>query len=651
MSDLVKVISIELDDKTKTGLENIDQTFKDVDDSIKNASTTTTNLRQELKQLQRDLLSGKFTGEEFTQATQRAGELKDTIGDLNARINTLSSDTQNLDTLVAAAQGLAAGFSVVQGAAGLLGDENEELQQTILKVQSATAILNGLTEIQNMLQKESKVAIALTTAAQKIDTFIKYGSVTATEAQTAATVQATVATKALRTALIATGIGAIVVLVVSLVAAWNDYNDSVKAAEKAKEDFNDEMERSKELLNDELGALEYNTQVAILLAKKRGASEEELRAIEKKGYEERIKEIDRLLYSGKLSADETKKLGDEKLALYRSNTLKELQIDVDKEDKKRAIAKKGQEDRDAADKTKEAKRVKDFEKEKADTIANGEAIQSSINAINKKREDKELEAKQKAIDLLKSIEEANKPPETPIQKLEREYKENLAIVEAGHQSTLMLTADFIKKRKELQDASRAADIDADEYEKNRKIQVFQDTTDAVGSIAQSGEDLLAAVQATGIARGKAGQATMKALALVQIGADSAIAFSKMMQGTEASAAGAASVAGPAAPGVYLATKIAFYASGTATILANIARAKKLLSSGGNSSGAGGAGGGAGAAPAPQAQFNIVGQSSTNQLAQTIATQQNQPVQAFVVGNDVTTQQALDRNKITNSTFL
>ena len=43
MSDLVKVISIELDDKTKTGLENIDQTFKDVDNSIKGASTTTTN--------------------------------------------------------------------------------------------------------------------------------------------------------------------------------------------------------------------------------------------------------------------------------------------------------------------------------------------------------------------------------------------------------------------------------------------------------------------------------------------------------------------------------------------------------------------------------------------------------------------------------
>ena len=56
------------------------------------------------------------------------------------------------------------------------------------------------------------------------------------------------------------------------------------------------------------------------------------------------------------------------------------------------------------------------------------------------------------------------------------------------------------------------------------------------------------------------------------------------------------------------------------------------------------GGGMGSAPvAPQ--FNVVGASSTSQLAQTIGNQQNTPVQAFVVSNDVTTAQALDRNII------
>ena len=42
-------------------------------------------------------------------------------------------------------------------------------------------------------------------------------------------------------------------------------------------------------------------------------------------------------------------------------------------------------------------------------------------------------------------------------------------------------------------------------------------------------------------------------------------------------------------------------------------------------------------------FNVVGASDTNQLAQAIGSQQQQPVKAFVVSNDVTTAQGLERN--------
>ena len=56
------------------------------------------------------------------------------------------------------------------------------------------------------------------------------------------------------------------------------------------------------------------------------------------------------------------------------------------------------------------------------------------------------------------------------------------------------------------------------------------------------------------------------------------------------------------------------------------------------------GGGGGSASAPP-QFNIVGQSSTNQLSATIAGQQNRPIQTYVVGNQITNQQALDRNAL------
>ena len=83
------------------------------------------------------------------------------------------------------------------------------------------------------------------------------------------------------------------------------------------------------------------------------------------------------------------------------------------------------------------------------------------------------------------------------------------------------------------------------------------------------------------------------------------------------------------------------------IAANIAATAKALSK----VGGGGADTGGAAAAGPQAKFNIVGSSTSNQLAATIAQQQNQPVKAYVVGTDMTTQQALDRNIQKSATFL
>jgi hypothetical protein len=63
--------------------------------------------------------------------------------------------------------------------------------------------------------------------------------------------------------------------------------------------------------------------------------------------------------------------------------------------------------------------------------------------------------------------------------------------------------------------------------------------------------------------------------------------------------------------------------------------------------AGGGGGSVPSAPSlPAAQppsFNVVGQGGTNQLAQVIGEQTQQPIQAYVVANDVTSAQSLQRN--------
>ncbi len=63
---------------------------------------------------------------------------------------------------------------------------------------------------------------------------------------------------------------------------------------------------------------------------------------------------------------------------------------------------------------------------------------------------------------------------------------------------------------------------------------------------------------------------------------------------------------------------------------------------------GGSSGGGGSATVQPPDFNIVGSTGVNQLADAIGSTEKEPVKAFVVASDVTTQQALDRNNRNNA---
>ena len=51
---------------------------------------------------------------------------------------------------------------------------------------------------------------------------------------------------------------------------------------------------------------------------------------------------------------------------------------------------------------------------------------------------------------------------------------------------------------------------------------------------------------------------------------------------------------------------------------------------------------------PRPQFNVAGNAGVNQIASTLANQQ--PIKAYVVGKEVSTQQSLDRNIVKNATL-
>jgi len=91
----------------------------------------------------------------------------------------------------------------------------------------------------------------------------------------------------------------------------------------------------------------------------------------------------------------------------------------------------------------------------------------------------------------------------------------------------------------------------------------------------------------------------------------------------------------------------------AVIAGGIANVKTITSTPEPTPPAGASVGGGGSVPAmPSAPpaFNVVGQGETSQLADAIGGQANQPVRAYVVSNDVTTAQGLERNIVEGATI-
>jgi hypothetical protein len=638
----------------------------EVNSNLAKTEKAVTSLKSELRKAQAEvaLLSDKFgaTSKEAIEAAKRAAELKDRIGDAKDLTDSFNPDSK-FKALAGAANVAAGALSGFEGAMALVGVQSEEAQQAILKVQGALALSQGIEQLQTIP-----------------DTFRNIKAV------------ALDALKGIKTGIAATGIGLLVIALGTVYAYWDDIKEAVSGVTKEQKNQQETLSKNIELQKQKLDSL--NSQDNVL--KLQGKSEKEILNSKAKQYEATIKLVELQLESD-AKIQEQREKNEERNANILKNiitgslslssmglrllaapidlliatankvsktlgfgeiigtNLNEKITEINKQVSEFATSFIFNPDKVKEEGIKTATETKNY----LDKLKNDKAgFLLQIKDIDKKAaDDAQLTEEEKQEKLKKLNDDYNKKLSeeqtefdlTDLQKTQdkinadAKFKEDQIAAEEAYQ--LKIT--------EIQYNSQYEREQREEEARQRKIQAFQDTTEAIGSIAQSGEELLASVQAAGLAKGKAAQGAMKALALVQIGADSAIAFSKMMQGTESSAAGAASVAGPAAPGVYTATKIAFYTSGTATILANLARAKALLSGGGGAGGSssGGSGGapamgGGGAAP----QFNVVGQGGANQIAESMANRDSQPIKAFVVGSDVTTQQGLNRGIVQNATL-
>ena len=140
----------------------------------------------------------------------------------------------------------------------------------------------------------------------------------------------------------------------------------------------------------------------------------------------------------------------------------------------------------------------------------------------------------------------------------------------------------------------------------------------------------------------------KKLQAAMLIATNAVGIAQNIINTNAANARLTLEGGIAAPALILANKIRMF-TGIAASVAATAQGLSALKVGGSASGGAGASA-SGGTEVQQPSFNIVGQGEGSQIATALGEQQQQPVQAFVVSQDVTTAQSLENGIISGATL-
>jgi len=272
----------------KKQLDSSTQSLINFTENIDNSAQASKRLKTQLWESKNALAEmerqGLDTTDTYKELELTTAKLQKQLKDTDDRVKFFASDTRGLDALIGVAKAATAAFSVGQGAMALFGVENDNVQKALLKVNAAMAILNGLQEIQQALQKSSAARIAIETVLRKAKIFVLGSETVATQGLTTAQIVAANAAKVLRAALIATGVGALVVLLGSLysaISAMNDFKDET-------DNTTDAIKKQDEALKDLTDTIDFNTKKQLADAKLLGANNQTLREIERQGLKEQL---------------------------------------------------------------------------------------------------------------------------------------------------------------------------------------------------------------------------------------------------------------------------------------------------------------------------------------------------------------------------
>ena len=632
--------------------------------------------------------AGDTTSDEFKRLSHEVAGMRKSIRETDTGIEALSMTTSQ--KLSGALGGVTAGFETFQGAMGAFGVESEEVEAALLKVQSAMALTQGIQGIKEALPSIKSLGSG---AVQTFKTMTAAGKAFALTG----------------VGLLLTALAAAAEAMSSYSEESADAAVEVKRLESAVESLNTQLEFGTAQLDAATRTKIANAKMAgkselDLLKIEADAAQESIN-LRWENANERIKANNEIIQNEFATAEQFKAANDdiykarteqqnmkaEAVAISAELNLKEQEIlQQQAETEKQRLADAAAERKAALDAWKDAQKavleeitqanydylnskksaedqeviaandkwdalIKDAKKYKLDTkqlLLNKEEEEKAIRqkyadeviALEKEKQDalNQLikDALQQDLQAREDYDQAYYEATTSAQQLELDAvgEKYFYLVEMAKQyglDTTQLEADRLIKEKEINDKyaeeKKAADqkiLDdqkaATEAENNLRIQAASDTFTTLNNL-------------TTLFAGKSEKAQKRAFQIQK-----AVSVAQAIMDTYKAANVALGSAPPPFNYIAMAAAITTGLVNVKTIMA------QKFEGAGTTGGAGGgtSAGGGGTTNVMTPNFNVVGNSGLNQLAQVAG----QPIQAYVVSGQITTAQSLDRNKIENATL-
>lgn len=170
--------------------ENVTEKLNKAKESLNNITQSAMPVKKQLRELQKIMtqmnLDGLANTDAFTQIAQEAGKLKDAMNDASQAMAAYANDTFQFKAAAEGFQLVTAAGTIATSTMALFGTENENVKNILLKVQAAQGVLNGVTAVANLLNKDSALMLKIKQIRMKANMATQQGLTTATVAGAAA---------------------------------------------------------------------------------------------------------------------------------------------------------------------------------------------------------------------------------------------------------------------------------------------------------------------------------------------------------------------------------------------------------------------------------------------------------------------------------